>query len=109
MARLCRERNLRFVLWWLATAAGGVEHILREHPSWQLLGPPREGQPQVRHNYICYNTPYRDLLYEEVREILADYEVDGIYFDQLPGSCYCPWCRAKRKTAWTPRPLQIQL
>ena len=95
LSRLCQEHDLYFVPWWLATATGGVERVLREHPSWQLLGPSREGKPRVRHNYICYNTPYRDLLYEEVREILADYDVDGIYFDQLPGSCYCPWCQAR--------------
>jgi len=95
MSRLCRAHDLHFVPWWLATATGGVERVLREHPSWQLLGPPREGGDQVRQNYICYNTPYREVLYEEVREVLTGYEVDGIYFDQLPGSCYCPWCQAK--------------
>ncbi len=68
---------------------------MEEHPSWQLLGPPVDGKPGERHNYVCYNSPYRELIYEEVREILTNYEVDGIYFDQLPGSCYCPWCQAK--------------
>jgi hypothetical protein len=95
LARLCREQNLRFVPWWLATGTGGVRRILEEHPNWQLLGPPHGDQPGDRHNYICYNSPYRELLYEEVREVLANYEVDGIYFDQLPGSCYCPWCQTK--------------
>ncbi|MDP6037718.1 MAG: beta-galactosidase trimerization domain-containing protein, partial [Candidatus Latescibacteria bacterium] len=32
-------------------------------------------------------------VYGEVREILSRYPVDGIYFDQLPGSCYCSFCR----------------
>lgn len=94
LARLCREHGLRFVPWWLGTALG-VERILREHPSWQLVGPPREDGTRAKHNYVCYNTPYRELLYEEVREVLTNYEVDGVYFDQLPGSCYCEWCRAK--------------
>ncbi|HUW13538.1 MAG TPA: beta-galactosidase trimerization domain-containing protein, partial [Anaerolineae bacterium] len=95
LAHRCRERGLRFVPWWLATATGGVRRVLEEHPSWQLLGPSVDGQPGERHNYICYNSPYRELIYEEVREVLSNYEVDGIYFDQLPGSCYCPWCQAK--------------
>jgi len=93
-AARCKAQGLYFVPWWLATATGGVERVLREHPGWQLLGPPREGKPHVRHNYICYNTPYRELLYEEVREVLSQYDVDGIYFDQLPGSCYCAFCQA---------------
>jgi len=95
LARLCAEHGLHFVPWWLATACGGVERVLREHPGWQLLGPPDENGGQTRHNYICYNSPYRQVIYEEVREVLAGYDVDGIYFDQLPGSCYCAWCRAK--------------
>ncbi len=94
LTRLCREHGLRFVPWWLGTALG-VERVLSEHPSWQLVGPPVEGTPQARHNYICYNSPYRRLLYEEVREVLANYEADGIYFDQLPGSCYCSSCQTK--------------
>lgn len=94
MSRLCRERDLRFVPWWLGTATG-VERLLRQHPSWQLVGPPQDDGSQKKHNYICYNTPYRELLLEEIREVLAAYQPDGIYFDQLPGSCYCEWCRAK--------------
>jgi len=94
LSRLCKKHDLRFVPWWLGTALG-VERILRVHPDWQLVGPPQEDGSQKQHNYICYNSPYRELLYEEVREVLTEYEVDGIYFDQLPGSCYCPTCRAK--------------
>ncbi len=105
LAVLCRERGLRFVPWWLGTALG-VERILRENPSWQLVGPPREDGTQQKHNYICYNTPYRELLYDEVREVLSAYEADGIYFDQLPGSCYCQWCQAKFERQYG-RPMPI--
>jgi len=94
LAELCKKRHLRFVPWWLGTALG-TERVLRQHPSWQILGPPKDDGFQKQHNYICYNTPYRELLYEEIREVLAAYKPDGIYFDQLPGSCYCKWCRAK--------------
>jgi len=106
LARLCRENNLRFVPWWLATATGGVERVLREHPSWQLVGPPIDSKPGKRQNYICYNSPYRELVYEEVHEILANYDVDGIYFDQLPISCYCPWCQNKFEKRYG-RPMPI--
>jgi hypothetical protein len=95
LARLCCEHDLHFVPWWLATAGGGVRRVLEEHPSWQLVGPPADGGPGERYSYVCYNSPYRELIYEEVREVLSNYDVDGIYFDQLPGSCYCPWCRSK--------------
>ena len=94
MCRISHEEGLRFVPWWLATASGGTACWLEEHPDWNLAGPPREDGSQQQHNYICYNTPYRDIVYGEVREILSEYPVDGIYFDQLPGSCYCAHCRA---------------
>jgi len=94
LAELCEQHGLRFVPWWLGTALG-VERVLRQHPSWQIVGPPQDDGSQKQHNYICYNTPYRELLYEEVREVLDAYKPDGIYFDQLPGSCYCKWCQAK--------------
>ncbi len=94
LARLCEENDLHFVPWWLGTALG-VERVLRLHPSWQLVGPPMQDGPQRRHNYVCYSSPYRELLYDEIGEVLERYEPDGIYFDQLPGSCYCSWCRAK--------------
>ena len=100
LARLCGEQGLRFVPWWLATVTGGVRRWVEEHPDWQLVGPPVEGRKQARHNYVCYNSPYRDILYGEVREVLAGYEVDGIYFDQLPGSCYCSHCRRAFREAY---------
>ena len=90
----CKKHNLNFVPWWLGTATG-VERVLRVHPSWQLVGPPQDDGSQRKHNYICYNTPYRELLLEEIREVVGTYKPEGIYFDQLPGSCYCQWCKAK--------------
>jgi hypothetical protein len=83
LCRLSHEAGLYFVPWWLATASGGTACWLEQNPEWYLVGPPLEDGSQKRQNYICYNTPYRDIVYGEVREILARYPVDGIYFDQL--------------------------
>ena len=94
LATLCKQNDLYFVPWWLGTSMG-AGRVLEEHPGWIVHGPPVNGEAGRQFNYICYNTPYRDLIYEEVREILSQYDVDGIYFDQLPGSCYCPSCKAK--------------
>ena len=94
LCRFSHDAGLRFVPWWLATASGGTACWLEQHPDWTLVGPPQDDVSQRRQNYICYNSPYRDILYGEVREVLSGYPVDGIYFDQLPGSCYCPHCRA---------------
>ena len=96
LAELCEKNDIYFVPYWLATAPG-VARVLEEHPGWAFLGPVKDDGSQQRWHYVCYNSPYRDLVYEEVREILSNYRVDGIYFDQLPGSCYCPFCRNKYK------------
>ncbi|NIM94059.1 MAG: hypothetical protein GTO18_10165 [Anaerolineales bacterium] len=94
LAGICKEHDLHFVPWWLGTAPG-VARVLREHSSWQQVGPPNDVQPGQRYEFVCYNSPYRELLYEEVREILERYDVSGVYFNQLPASCYCPWCHVK--------------
>ena len=99
LATLCRKNDLYFVPWWLGTSMG-AGRVLEEHPGWIVHGPPKDGQPGREFNYICYNTPYRDLIYQEVEEILTRYDVDGIYFDQLPGSCYCPSCQEKFKSLY---------
>ena len=100
LATLCKKNDLYFVPWWLGTSMG-AGRVLEEHPGWIVQGPQINGQPGRQFNYICYNTPYRDLIYEEVREILTLYDVDGIYFDQLPGSCYCPSCQEKFKNLYS--------
>jgi len=99
LATLCKKNDLYFVPWWLGTSMG-AGRVLEQHPGWIVQGPQVNGQPGRQFNYICYNTPYRDLIYEEVREILTLYDVDGIYFDQLPGSCYCPSCQEKFKSLY---------
>jgi len=99
LAALCKKNDLYFVPWWLGTSMG-AGRVLEEHPGWIVHGPPVNGQSGREFNYICYNTPYRDLIYEEVREVLTNYDVDGIYFDQLPGSCYCPSCQEKFKNLY---------
>ncbi len=105
LAKLCEENNLYFVPWWLGTSMG-VARVLYEHPDWAYLGPPIGDKAGKRWHYVCYNSPYRDIIYNEVREVLANYKVDGVYFDQLPGSCYCPSCQEKfEKTYNEPMPI----
>ena len=105
LAKLCKQHDLFLVPWWLGTAPG-TARVLREHPSWQQVGPLQNGNPPQRYNFVCYNSPYRELLYEEIREIVSKYGPDGIYFNQLPASCYCPWCKTKyERTFGKPMPI----
>ena len=45
-------------------------------------------------------SPYLDHVAEENREIVQNYDVDGVWFDILfhpDGGCHCQWCLADRK------------
>jgi len=87
------EMNLRIVPWWLGTVPG-CAYEARQHPDWVQRGPDG-GWVSQDYARMCYNSPYRDYLFAQVREVLTDYEVDGIYFDQLPAACYCSYCQEK--------------
>ncbi len=57
----------------------------RYPPEWAAMG------------FLCYNSPYRDLVKQQVEEIL-EYDIDGFHFDMLwfghSGKvCYCEYCR----------------
>ena len=83
------RQEVKFVAAWLATIpACGVE--VTEHPDWmrvKLDGTRNEVS-------LCYNSPYRDFLFNQVEEVLSIHEVDGIYFDQVPVGCFCHYCRS---------------
>lgn len=76
------------------------EDVYWRHPDWFAVE--RDGRP-MRENampelYVpCMNGPYyREFVPEIMREILADYDVDGIFCSEWDGRrriCYCPRCR----------------
>jgi len=85
------KRGLKFVISWLATSPACGEQLM-EHPDWAQRAP--DGQFMFKYQtFICYNSPYRDFLFSQVREILRNYEVDAIYFDQIPIGCFCEYCK----------------
>lgn len=92
LARLIEEahgRGLKLMVYWLATTPSAALQA-REHPDWQQRN--FEGEPT---GCMCYISPFGRFTLSQVAEVLQRYEVDGIYFDQMPVSCYCPYCREK--------------
>jgi hypothetical protein len=85
--------GLKIVPWWLGTVPGCAYEAL-QHPDWVQKGPDG-GWVDPNYARMCYNSPYRDYLFAQVREVVRNYEVDGIYFDQLPSACYCSYCQEK--------------
>lgn len=70
-----------------------------EHPEWRIVHADGslEGTPPYEAGFyrkLCLNTPYRELVLRQARELLERYDGDGLYFDFLrPDDCSCPWCR----------------
>ena len=67
-----------------------------EHPEWLLReehGGPSRAPLQPGWRTLCLNTAYADLILEASREILDNYEVDGLFYDILfLNPCYCNVC-----------------
>ncbi len=84
--------------------------VFREHSDWAQVNsrgevillehspPGSSGTPEWPQ--VCINSPYFDLLKEEVGEV-AELGADGIFLDSFryqpdfERACYCRWCRAK--------------
>ncbi len=51
------------------------------HPDWRIL--PADGYTQLNGRYgtVCPNSPYREYVFACLREIVARYDIDGMFFD----------------------------
>ena len=65
------------------------------HPDWRILSADGNN-PRLasRYGVVCPNSPYRDYVLACVREIVSNYDLDGMFFDMTfwPEVCYCPHC-----------------
>ena len=93
LAECCRKKDIALVAYF----NGGLSTMeLLAHPEWQRQSFP--GTDQVGKvtpfNYtVCYNSSFIDHLIAMIREVAANYPVDGFFIDCL-GSypCICPTC-----------------
>ncbi len=58
----------------------------------------KHGKTIERFGYgtVCMNSPYRELVFEQLREIVRNYDVDGIFLDityVFEEACYCEYCK----------------
>jgi hypothetical protein len=90
LKELCDEGHrsgLKIIPYWLSTNMGGALHVLG-HPDWAGLTSKGE-----QAGFICHSTPYADIIESQVREVVQNYEVDGILIDQSYSSCACNYCK----------------
>ncbi len=76
--------------------AGFNDRISYLHPEWNEVSPEGVGRKPFQGGFhkLCFNTPYLDLLCDEIREAVRRYpDCDGIFLDIIyQGECCCGRC-----------------
>lgn len=73
------------------------------HPEWRVINAKGQGTAEFlwtpgRYGVCCYNTPYRDFVVNQLKELCNKYEFEGLWIDMilLPFAvCYCSDCRRR--------------
>ncbi|MFW6132580.1 MAG: hypothetical protein ACOC8F_01690 [Planctomycetota bacterium] len=96
------RRGISMFSWEYLSTAPLTAHA---HPEWRWRFFDWEAPGSERDRmYVCYNSPYGDLLKDYTCEIVGDLGFDGVWFDGsfLYGNgataeyaCCCDWCAAK--------------
>jgi len=102
----CRRRGLN-VLGYFSLMTDNWAY--QNHPDWRFLWEdgydrtleaptPGASYPEdIPAGEVCPNSPYRDYVLACLKEIVTNYDIDGMFLDQIfwPGVCYCPHCTAR--------------
>lgn len=79
-------------------SAGLDEKCAVKHPEW-VVRQKDESTTWVKdfmtpgYHLLCFNTPYLQMLVDQVKEVLTNYDADGIFMDIVSERpCYCHTC-----------------
>jgi hypothetical protein len=103
----CRQRGLHTVAYYsLIYDIWAFDHF----PDWRIL--PENGTGQImkgRPGVVCPNSPYRDRAVAELRELVGNYDFEGIFLDMTfwPEVCYCPHCTERFRKEHSAEPPRI--
>lgn len=99
MIRACHEKGIRVPVY---ISVVWDEDAARKHNSWVQVdkeGRLAERPPLELGNFrwraLCLASPYVDYLEKQTKEILENYEIDGVFFDivrQISPGCICNFC-----------------
>jgi len=68
------------------------------HPDWRLVTSKGENTREfMRYGVCCINSPFRDFVINQAKELCGNYRFEGLWFDMigLTTICYCPSCRKR--------------
>lgn len=91
--KVCRELGVNAPVY---ISAGLDEKLVSEHPEWLVKHSPNHSPDFVHdahYHLFCYNTPYLDILAEQVEEVMRLFKPTGIFLDISDvRMCYCHNC-----------------
>jgi hypothetical protein len=81
---------------------GVNNRVARAHSEWRCINESggysgwSQRPTEAGFHQLCFNTPYLDLVCDEVRELGRLFpDTDGLWLDIIhKPDCYCPWCMA---------------
>lgn len=80
-------------------SAGFDQKYAVEHPDHLMINLHEHEQGDVKdpwfgYHLICLNSPYLEELLAEIKEVVENYDADGIFLDILnTAPCFCPSCQ----------------
>lgn len=88
-------------------SAGHDEKVATKHPEWQTIDPREHENNDTKFPYygfhlLCLNTPYLEELLAQIKEVLENYDADGVFLDILNDDpCFCATCqKIMRNRGW---------
>ena len=79
-------------------SAGFDEKIAESHSHWLRRREPDNALDfsVPKYHEFCLNTPYLDILLDQIKEVCENYDADGIFLDIVGVKpCYCDTCTAQ--------------
>lgn len=74
--------------------------ISEKYPNWRQID--ILGNPGFLFGYkaLCMNSPYREIVFAQLKEIISNYNIDGIWLDIvyfINNGCFCDFCKNRFK------------
>jgi hypothetical protein len=85
------------------------QHMWRRHGDWRVLDENGDevglfknaGPVNAELGKVCINTPMLDYLAAQAEEVVENYDVDGVFYDNMlypfTSGCYCAYCMLDRE------------
>ncbi len=98
LVNLCHENGMSVVGYYSLSHNTWAHDV---HPEWRMLeenGKSVRENKHTRYGFCCPNNPdYREFVFEQIKEMLDYFDVDGMFYDMpfWPQVCRCEHCRTR--------------